>query len=141
GFGFDTPQDIFAINTQQNVDRFTGSTRANWQPLTWLSAIGTASIDFTNRIDQEFIPPASAGGPTSHFADDPVGKRTSNPFQDFVYTANFGLTGTFNLRSDLRSQTSTGVQWNDEITRATLAFGQNIVPGSSSLNGTTALFA
>ena len=141
GFGFDTPQDIFAINTQQNVDRFTGSTRANWQPLTWLSAIGTAGVDFTNRIDQEFIPPASAGGPTSQFADDPVGKRTSNPFQDFVYTANLGVTGTFNPRSDLRSQTSTGVQFNDEITRATLAFGQNIVPGSSSLNGTTALFA
>jgi len=141
GWSFDTPADIFAINTQQNVDRFTGSSRANWQPLSWLSAIGTAGIDFTNRIDQEFIPPASAGGPTSQFADDPVGKRTSNPFQDFVYTTNLGLTGTFNLRSDLRSQTSTGIQFNDEITRATLAFGQNIVPGSSSLNGTTALFA
>jgi len=141
GFGFDTPADIMAINTQQNVDRFTGSTRANWQPLTWLSAIGTAGVDFTNRIDQEFIPPESAGGPTSQFADDPVGKRTSNPFQDFVYTANLGATGTFNPRSDLRSATSVGVQWNDEITRATLAFGQNIVPGSSSLNGTTALFA
>jgi TonB-linked SusC/RagA family outer membrane protein len=141
GFGFDTPQDIFAINTQQNVDRFTGSTRANWQPLTWLSAIGTAGVDFTNRIDQEFIPPASAGGPTSQFADDPVGKRTSNPFQDFVYTANVGATGTFNPRSDLRSATSTGVQFNDEITRATLAFGQNIVPGTGSLNGATALFA
>ena len=141
GFGFDTPQDIFAINTQQNVDRFTGSTRANWQALTWLSAIGTAGVDFTNRIDQEFIPPASAGGPTSQFADDPVGKRTSNPFQDFIYTANLGVTGTFNPLSDLRSATSTGVQFNDEITRATLAFGQNIVPGSSSLNGTTALFA
>ena len=141
GFGFDLPQNIFAINTQQNVDRFTGSTRANWQPLTWLSAIGTAGVDFTNRIDQEFIPPASAGGPTSQFADDPVGKRTSNPFQDFVYTANLGVTGTFNPRSDLRSATSTGVQFNDEITRATFAFGQNIVPGSGSLNGTTALFA
>jgi TonB-linked SusC/RagA family outer membrane protein len=141
GFGFDTPQDIFAINTQQNVDRFTGSSRANWQPLSWLSAIGTAGVDFTNRIDQEFIPPASAGGPTSQFADDPVGKRTSNPFQDFVYTANVGVTGTFNPRATLRSATSTGVQFNDEITRATLAFGQNIVPGTGSLNGATALFA
>lgn len=141
GWSFDSIPDIFAINTQQNVDRFTGSSRANWQPLRWLSAIGTAGVDFTNRIDQEFIPPASAGGPTSHFADDPVGKRTSNPFQDFVYTSNLGVIGTFNPRSDLRSQTSTGVQWNDEITRATFAFGQNIVPGSGSLNGTTALFA
>jgi len=141
GFGFDTPQDIFAINTVNNVDRFTGSSRAQWQPLTWLSAIGTAGVDFTNRIDQEFIPPASAGGPTSQFADDPVGKRTSNPFQDFVYTSNLGATATFNPRSTLRSATAAGVQFNDEITRATLAFGQNLVPGTGSLQGATALFA
>lgn len=141
GYGFDTPQDIEAINTQQNVDRFTSAARSNWQPLSWLSAIGTAGVDFANRIDQEFIPPASAGGPTSQFADDPVGKRTSNPFQDFVYTANLGVTATFNPRSDLRSATSTGVQYNDEITRATLAFGQSLVPGTGSLNGATALFA
>ena len=141
GFGFDLPENIFAINTQQNVDRFTGSARSNWQPLTWLSAIGTAGIDFTNRIDQEFIPPASAGGPTSQFADDPVGKRTSNPFQEFLYTANFGLTGTFNPRPTLRSATSAGVQYNDEITRATFAFGQSLLAGTGSLNGATALFA
>ena len=141
GYGFDSPADILAINTQQNVDRFTGSSRANWQPLRWLSAIGTAGIDFSNRMDQEFIPPASAGGPTSQFADDPVGKRTSNPFQEFVYTANLGLTGTFNPRADLRSATSVGVQYNDEITRATFAFGQSLLPGTSSLGGATALFA
>ena len=141
GYGFDTKDDIFAINTVQNVDRFTGSARSSWQPLTWLSAIATTGIDFTNRIDQEFIPPSSAGGPTSAFSDDSVGKRTSNPFQDFVYTANLGVTGTFNPRSDLRAATSTGVQYNDEITRATLAFGQALLPGTGSLNGATALFA
>jgi len=141
GYGFDSVADIQAINSQQNVERFTGSVRSAWQPLTWLSAIGTAGIDFANRIDQEFIPPASAGGPTSHFSDDRVGKRTSNPFQDFVYTSNLGVTATFNPRSDLRSATSTGVQYNDEITRATLAFGQNLLAGTGSLNGATALFA
>lgn len=140
GWGFDTPQDIFAINTQQNVERFTGSTRANWQALSWLSAIGTAGIDFTNRLDQEFIPPYTATPFTSRFADDSVGKRTSNPFQDFVYTANGGVTATFNPRSNLRSATSAGVQFNDEITRATSAFGQGLLPGTSSLNGTTAIF-
>jgi TonB-dependent starch-binding outer membrane protein SusC len=140
GWGFDTPQDIFAINTQQNVERFTGSTRANWQALSWLSAIGTAGIDFTNRLDQEFIPPYTATPFTSRFADDSVGKRTSNPFQDFVYTANGGVTATFNPRSTLRSATSAGVQYNDEITRATSAFGQGLLPGTSSLNGTTAIF-
>src|SRR5207244_5417741 len=93
GYGFDTKDDIFAINTVQNVDRFTGSARSSWQPLTWLSAIGTTGIDFTNRIDQDFIPPKSAGGPARAFSDDSVGKRTSNPFQAFAYTANVAVTG------------------------------------------------
>ena len=140
GWGFDTPQDIFAINTQQNVEHFTGSSRANWQPLSWLSAIGTTGIDFTNRLDEEFIPPYTASPFTSRFADDSVGKRTSNPFQDFVYTANGGVTATFNARADLRSATSAGVQYNDEITRATSAFGQGLLPGTTSLNGTTSIF-
>lgn len=140
GWGFDTPQDIFAINTQQNVEHFTGSSRANWQPLSWLSAIGTTGIDFTNRIDEEFIPPYTATQFTSRFSDDSLGKRTSNPFQDFVYTANGGVTATFNPRATLRSATSVGVQYNDEITRATSAFGQGLLPGTSSLNGTTSIF-
>ena len=140
GWGFDTPQDIFAINTIQNTERFTGASRANWQPLSWLSAIGTAGLDFTNRLDQEFIPPYTASPFTSRFSDDSVGKRTSNPFQDFVYTANAGVTATFNPRATLRSATSTGVQYNDEITRATSAFGQGLLTGTSSLNGTTAIF-
>src|SRR5205823_843132 len=33
------------------------------------------------------------------------------------------------------------VQYNDEITRATFAFGQSLLPGTSSLGGATALFA
>jgi TonB-linked SusC/RagA family outer membrane protein len=140
GWGFDTPQDIFAINTQQNVEHFTGSSQANWQPLSWLSAIGTAGLDFTNRLDQEFIPPYTATPITSRFSDDSVGKRTSNPFQDFVYTANGGVTATFYPRSSLRSATSAGVQYNDEITRATSAFGQGLLPGTASLNGTTSIF-
>ena len=141
GFTFDSPADIMAINTQQNVEHFTGSTRMNWQPLSWLQAIGTAGLDFTNRLDQEFIPPYTATPITSRFADDSVGKRTSNPFQQFVYTANLGTTATFMPTSQLRSGTSIGIQWNDEITRATSAFGQGLLAGSGSLNGATALFA
>jgi TonB-linked SusC/RagA family outer membrane protein len=140
GFGFDSPDNIMAINTQQNVEHFTGSTRANWQPRSWLQAIGTAGVDFTNRLDQEYIPPYTATPITSRFADDSVGKRTSNPVQSFVYTANGGVTGTWQARSDLRAATSVGVQYNDEIFRATTAFGQGLLAGTSSLNGTTAIF-
>ena len=140
GFGFDAPANIMAINTQQNVEHFTGSARANWQALSWLTAMGTAGIDFTSRHDNELIPPVTATPITSRFADDSVGKRTSNPIQSFTYTANGGVTAAWQARSDLRTSTSVGVQYNDEIARGTFAFGQGLLAGSGSLNGTTDIF-
>ena len=140
GFGFDAPANIMAINTQQNVEHFTGSARANWQALPWLTALGTAGIDFTNRLDQEFIPPYTATPITSRFSDDSVGKRTSNPVQAFTYTANGGVTATWAPMATVRTNTSVGVQYNDEIFRATSAFGQGLLAGTGSLNGATDIF-
>ena len=140
GFGFDSPANIMAINTQQAVEHFIGSARANWQALPWLTAMGTAGIDFTNRHDHELIPPVTATPVTSRFGDDSVGKRTSNPIQSFTYTANAGVTAAWQARSDLRTSTSLGVQYNDEIARGTFAFGQGLLAGSGSLNGTTDIF-
>jgi TonB-linked SusC/RagA family outer membrane protein len=146
GFGFDSPADILAINTQQNVERFTGSINSNWQILPWLSAVGTAGLDFTNRIDQETVPTGdslstAAGFPTSGFSNDSIGKRTSNPFQIFEYTANAGLTASFQPREQLRSSTSVGVQSNVEIARGTEGYGEGLLVGTSSLGGATSAFA
>ena len=140
GFGFDSPANIMAINTQQAVEHFTGSARANWQLLPWLTAMGTAGLDFTNRHDHELIPPVNATPITSRFGDDSVGKRTSNPIQSFTYTANGGLTAGWQARSDLRTSTSIGIQYNDEIFRGTSAFGQGLLAGTGSLNGATDIF-
>jgi TonB-linked SusC/RagA family outer membrane protein len=131
-----TPQEISAINTQQNVDRFTGSVNGSWQVAKWLNLVATTGLDFTNRVDQELVPPQSV-----FFADLPEGQRTSNPFQTFFYTMNGGGTATFNLLSDVRSTTSLGVQYNNETVRGTFAFGQLLLDGTGSLNGTNSLFS
>ncbi len=141
GYGFDSPADIMAINTQQKIERFIGSLTTNWQALQWLKLTNTSGIDFTNRLDQETIPALSSGVGTSGFADDQEGKRTSNPFQLFVYTLNTNATATFDLKPTVRSTTSLGVQFNDEIVRGTLAFGQRLLAGSSTIGGAATLFA
>ena len=50
-------------------------------------------------------------------------------------------TTPLTLMSSVRTSTSAGLQFNDEITRATSAYGQNILTGTSSLSGATRLFA
>lgn len=131
-----TPQEISAINTQQNVDRFTTSVNGKWQVLPWLQLLSTAGLDFTNQVDQEVLPPNKV-----FFADDPLGNRTSNPFQTFFYTLEQSAQAAFNLTPTIRSTTTAGVDYNNETVRGTFAFGKQLLAGTGSLSGTTAQFA
>src|SRR6185437_11233866 len=131
-----TPQEISAISTHQNVDRFTTSLHGSWLVIPWLNLNGTAGLDFTNSVNQELVPPNEVA-----FGDLPIGQRTSNPFQTFEYTMQGGGTATFNFTPNLKSATSVGVDYNNETIRGTFAFGKQLLAGSGSLAGTTAQFA
>lgn len=131
-----TPQEISAISTHQNVDRFTTSVVGSWLVVPWLNLNATAGLDFTNSINQELVPPNEV-----LFGDLPIGQRTSNPFQTFLYTMQGGGTATFNLTPDIKSVTSAGVDYNNQTIRGTLAFGKQLLAGSGSLSGATAQFA
>lgn len=131
-----TPQQISAISTHQNVDRFTTSVQGSWLMLPWLNWNATAGLDFTNSSNQELIPPNEV-----NFGDLPLGQRTSSPFQTFEYTMQGSGTATFNLTSDLKSTTTAGVDYNNETIKGTFAFGKQLLAGTGSLAGTTAQFA
>ncbi|MBK5186591.1 MAG: SusC/RagA family TonB-linked outer membrane protein [Gemmatimonadaceae bacterium] len=141
GYQFQQPVNIFAINTQQNTERYTGSATATWRPLSWLSVLGVTGLDFANRIDQELIPTYLDNGITSRFADDSLGNRTSNPFQTFIYTLNTSATATYGLRPGLSGSTTIGTQYSQNYAHGTFAFGKVLAPGTGSLNGATQAFA
>ncbi|MGH7719877.1 MAG: SusC/RagA family TonB-linked outer membrane protein [Gemmatimonadaceae bacterium] len=131
-----TPDQSQSIRTRQDVERLVGSLNSNWQPLSWLRWVGTAGLDVLNRYDHDLLLPnrilaLGRGG----------GYRQSERYQNFVYTANTGFTGTASVTPDLSSSTSVGVQYVREVLRSTEAFGQNLLPGTSSLQGVTSLFA
>jgi TonB-dependent starch-binding outer membrane protein SusC len=131
-----TPQEISAISTHQNVDRFTSSVNGSWLVIPWLNLNATAGLDFTDNSNQELVPPNEV-----QFGDLPLGQRTSNPFQTFIYTMQGGGTATFNLTSDVKSVSTVGVDYNNETIRGTTAFGKQLLAGTGSLGGTTAQFA
>ena len=141
GYAFQQPANIFAINTQQNTERYTGSATGTWRPLTWLSANVVTGIDFANRIDQELIPTYLDNGITSRFADDSLGNRTSNPYQTFIYTLNGSATASYNLRPGLSGSTTIGSQYTQNYVHGTEAFGKVLAPGTGSLSGATQAFA
>jgi TonB-linked SusC/RagA family outer membrane protein len=131
-----TPQDVFNIETVSEVDRFTSGLNSNWQPLAWLSANVTAGIDVVQRFDHETIPP----NVIFPFALDD-GERTANKHSFTTLTGNANLTGTFALTPEIQSTTSAGVQYTSDETRSTEAFGEGLLAGTRSLQGTSSLFA
>lgn len=131
-----TPQQISAISTHDNTDRFTSSVVGSWTVIPWLNLNATAGLDFTNSAAQELTPPNAV-----FFGDLPLGNRTSNPFQTFLYTMQGGGTATFNLTPDIKSVSTAGVDYNNETIRGTFAFGKQLLAGSGSLAGATAQFA
>ena len=51
GYALFTPGDIFQEYTNQNVQRFIGSTNINWRPLSWLDTRGDFGVDLADRQD------------------------------------------------------------------------------------------
>lgn len=139
GYYLARPDQLFQLETDQNIERFTGSATAKWTILDWLSANGTAGIDYTSRADEFFVGPGIFE--PGQDPDAAVGERASNPYNIWNYTANGNVTGTFAITPTLNSSTSVGVQWTRAYLHGTEAFGQNLLAGTKSLNGATELFA
>jgi TonB-dependent starch-binding outer membrane protein SusC len=131
-----TPQQIFAINTRQDTQRFENSVNTSYQPLSWLTATGVAGLDYLGRYDNELVPPNQV-----FFGDLGQGNRTSNPYSIYNYTANGTLSAAFTPFTGIKSTTKVSGLFSKELVRGTQAFGAVLLGGTGSLAGATARFA
>lgn len=131
-----TPQEIMAINTREQVDRFIGSTTTTWQTLSWLSFTGVGGVDFINRRNLQTVPPNRV-----NFGSLPEGQRTSNDAQVWNYTGNGSATATHDFTPTIRSTTTLGAQYSEELVQGTRAFGAKLLAGTGSLQGASARFS
>ncbi|HXG70293.1 MAG TPA: SusC/RagA family TonB-linked outer membrane protein [Gemmatimonadaceae bacterium] len=126
---------FFGVDTRQAIEHFIGAANATWNPLSWLSVIGTGGYDLVDRHDSETV----AADVAPQFI--PTGERESNRAQIRTYTGNGSAIGTFMLAPSLRSITTLGSQYNRELFQQTTASGETLLPGTSSLGGTSTQFA
>lgn len=129
GWGFRFPEEVFAINTRQKVDRFTGSLNANWQPISWLTVRGIAGLDLTSRLDDQFFPTGEVPASTTLLAGD----KTANRAQIYQYTADFGATANNRLASFVQARTSVGVQYFRDLFSFNGATGNGLPAGAKSV--------
>jgi TonB-linked SusC/RagA family outer membrane protein len=135
-FGFD-PSTTTRFRTEQDVERFLGSSTANFRPLSWLNLVGTAGLDVLQRDDNSLLPP----NVIFLTNNDIIGNRTRNRYAISNYTATGTATATFELTPWLTSTTSGGGQFLRQNFSGSEAFGRNLLAGSGSLEGANEQFA
>jgi TonB-linked SusC/RagA family outer membrane protein len=129
GWGFYTPEEIFWIENQQDIQRFTQSASLNWVPTTWLDFRGVAGVDYSGISNVGFQ--AIGTGPNfSNYKAD--GLRDSDKISSWEYTFDLGGTARFDLTDRISSRTSAGVQYFRSYREAVTTTGQKLPPGAGS---------
>jgi len=137
GWGEFTPDELFTIDTRQNIDRFTSGVNLEWAPTDGLTFRVAGGLDFTSRWDNQFFPTGEA----PDFLNYDEGARFSNRFNTYVTT--FDAVGTYktNFSESISSRTSVGFQYLGVLTQGTLSTGLQLVAGSSSIAGAAQTFS
>ena len=131
------PEQSYAVNTTQDIDRFVGSLNGNYAPLSWLKFTGIAGADILGRLDREVTPP----GAVNFTENSLLGNATSNQFRIANYTANFSGIATFQPFENLTSSTTIGSQYAQSSSTGTYAYGEELTGGISSVGGVAARLA
>ncbi len=136
GFRFNLT-DLEHLVINDDVDRVTLSTTANFRPLSWLSFNGTGGMDLVDghtfqTLQPDLLPIAQS------FA---LGFRQSDRANNYVFTANGSGIASFSLTQNLVSTTTVGASFNQERSENTTCFGAGIVQGTSSCGTTSTLLA
>lgn len=131
GYGQFTPPELFTIDSNQTVERYTGSMQTNWRPWDFFEGRATVGLDFVGRNDIQFFPTGRAPA----FLDFDEGAKFNNRFQEFNWTVDVGGNFTFDLSDRIASQTSVGFQYFEESQSGTIAEGRQLVAGTNSIAG------
>ncbi len=132
GWGFQRPAQLFGRDLLQEVDRFTSSIHNDWRPLQWLTTRATAGLDYTKQKDLSFFP-RDVGVP----GRSNLGAKDANFRDIYRYSLDGVASASFDVTETVRSRTSVGVQYFEDIIHAAEASGVDLPPGAGSI-GTAA---
>ncbi|MGV3709838.1 MAG: TonB-dependent receptor plug domain-containing protein, partial [Gemmatimonas sp.] len=129
--GFTFPHgDIMSQRNTQNLDRYINSLALRWQAFSWLSARGTAGLDYTSLesktgtlLDQ---------GPTG--VNRPLGNIGQTRNSTALYSLDLGATATWQINSRFQSKTSTGVQYFRTVNSNLAATANTLPPGGVTIS-------
>ena len=126
-----TPRDVYQLETDQNIQRFIGSSRANWRPREWLAFRGTFGLDFIGRRDTQLCRFQNC----ADVGTTRLGYKIDNRTNFFDYTFDAAATATRQLTEAFNSRTTLGVQFTRTIFDRNGTEGDQLPPGAVTITG------
>jgi len=130
GYRAFTPDEFFSETVTQAINRFIGSSTANYRPYAWLALTGTTGIDYTGRNESDIC----RRDQCVDFGTTKTGFKTNNRTEYFQYTANLNSSANFLPFPELASRTSVGLQYNKDVFQRNGANAENLTPGGSQVS-------
>ena len=123
-----TPRQIYQLVSNQAIERSISSLSSNWRPQEWLSFRGNAGLDYIMRHETQLCRAGECTSPTER-----EGYKYDNRSNFYIYTVDVNGTATRELRDDLESQTTLGIQYYRNVFNRNGASGTRLPPGATTV--------
>ena len=132
-----TPRDIYQGETNQAIERFIGSTSANYRPQDWLTIRVNAGLDLVNRGDTQLCRFENC----PNVGIDRQGFKIDNRTTFYSYTTSANGTATRRLTDEIESKTTLGVQIGRILFNRNGARSEVLPPGATTVTAGSVEFA
>jgi hypothetical protein len=128
GYANFTPGDIFQALATQGIQRFIGSTDANWRPTSWMQNRATVGLDLTDRSDNSLCKLAQC----ADFGTQRLGSASDRRGDTRNITANLSSTASWQPFVRLNLKTTAGAQYVFYSNTGNTASGSQLTPGAQT---------
>jgi TonB-linked SusC/RagA family outer membrane protein len=132
-----TPRDIYQGETNQAIERFIGSSSANYRPQDWLTLRANLGLDLINRNDTQLCRFENCPNVLTERQGFKMDFRTSF----YSYTLSTNATATRRLSDAVESKTTLGVQLGRILFNRNGARSEVLPPGATTVTSGTVEFA
>jgi TonB-linked SusC/RagA family outer membrane protein len=122
------------IRNNENVDRLTLGSSGTLRILPWLTARGTAGMDYVGLFDYFYLQPSAA------FLNTFPASAQDGAVYQYTGAASISAKYPIPVTSSLTGTTTFGGEWVDFSLHSALGQGGGLIPGTNSVAGATAGF-
>src|SRR5438034_3598500 len=131
GYRVFTHNEMFSEALGQDVNRFIGSGTGRWRPTSWLAFRAIGGVDYASRLDTDLCMRTDC----VNFATIKDGFKQDDRTTYFQYTLDVNGTASFTLSPTLTSRTTLGGQYFKTKNDLSVALGENLAGGASTVTG------